>query len=95
MNLNTCFYSQLFKDLRTKPNRFHSTIILASGLLVIAKNGVTLPSKEREGEEMQERENIWEHIQSFDLHWISFKRTITTILHKLHICDSRFKYVNS
>lgn len=29
--LNICFYSQLFKDLKAKPNRFHSTIILAKG----------------------------------------------------------------
>lgn len=64
MYLNTCFYSQLFKDLRTK----NSTIILISGLLVMAKNGVASPSKEWEGEEMQESENIWEFIQTFDSH---------------------------
>lgn len=29
--LNICFYSQLFKDLKAKPNRFHSTIMLAKG----------------------------------------------------------------
>jgi len=67
MYLNTCFYSQLFKRLRAKTNRFHSRITLASGLLVMAKIGVGSPSKEWEGEEMQERENIWELIQTFDL----------------------------
>lgn len=59
----------------------------------MAKNGVASPSKEWEDEEIQEKENIWELIQTSDLHWISFKRRITTILYKLHIYDTRFMYI--
>lgn len=51
------------------------------------------PTIEWEGEEMQEKENLWELIQTFDLQLISFKKTITTILDKLHIYVSRFMQV--